>query len=228
MLRKLVPVMMLAGAAGVASADVLSYSHTIPTSTVPFTDNFTLPKFDPATGTLSGITITTSTSIAVVISIYNYTGAPQTFTNARATVPVTVTAPSGSSTVTGTATVASGSLAPSPPPNEFPRPPVPASAVLTVAAANFGLYTGTGGATASFRANSPGGTYSGTSTVFGVFFGGTSTVGGTVTITYTYTPISPPTQIPEPVSLLLFGTGLAGLGLTRRHSSRLTGLNNPL
>ena len=41
---------------------------------------------------------------------------------------------------------------------------------------------------------------------------------GTVTLTYNYTaaPTPPPVPAPEPASMLILGTGLAGLGLVRR------------
>ena len=60
--------------------------------------------------------------------------------------------------------------------------------------------------------------------VAGVFQGSISSVRisatGTVTVAYDYTPVgaTPGTSVPEPISIALMGTGLAGIGVMRRRS----------
>ena len=192
-----------------ASAATVSYSHVTSSTATPFTDNFTLQKFDPTVfGTLTGILINFSTSITAEVDVFNNTGANQTFTAATATSPLTLTGPAGA-TVNANAVAGpfNGTAAPGFTP--FGGLTGNNSASITVAPVNFGLYTGTGAATAAFQAVAGNGTYSGTS-VPGVFFGGSAIASGTSTITYTYS-----TAAPEPATMGLLGSALLGLGFLK-------------
>jgi hypothetical protein len=196
-----------------ADAAFETFSHTTPTATVPFTDSFTLPKFDTSLGTLTGITITLSTSVTAEVDIFNATGSPAAFTNATATIPVTLTSPTETVSTTTTATTPTGIAAPGF--SAFPGLTSNTSSTVTVALANFGQYEGVGGGSASYSAAFSGGSYSGSS-IPGVFFGGTATAGGITSITYTYSPAA----IPEPASMAMVVIGLGGVFAARRYRRR--------
>ena len=46
-----------------------SFSHVTPSMPVPFTDNFLLPSFNTALGTLTGVTISLTASGTAVVDI---------------------------------------------------------------------------------------------------------------------------------------------------------------
>jgi len=195
-----------------ADAAILTFSHTTPTATVPFTDTFTLSKFDTTLGTLTGVTVTLSTTVTPEVDVFNSTTSAQNFTNGTASIPVTVTGPSSTSATTTTSFLVPTGVA-NPGNNPFPGAPVTLSNTTTVAPANFGSFQGVGPGTASFTAAFANGTYSGTS-VPGVFFGGSAAAGGTTTITYTFTPVV--VGAPEPSSIALVASGLGGFLVVRR------------
>ena len=189
----------------------ISFSHTTSTGAVPFTDNFTLQEFDTTLGTLTGITITLSDTATAEVDVFNSTSTAQGFTNATASIPLNLTGPASVSVNT---TAVAGPIAGTANPgvNAFPGIPGTGSGSTNVASANFGSYEGVGTTFASFSVASSTGNFSGTS-VPGVFFGGSATVGAVTTITYTYTPS---TGTPEPSTMALLGSSLLGVGFIAR------------
>lgn len=193
-----------------ASAATVSYSHITPNTAAPFTDNFTLQKFDTTLGALTNILISFATSTTAEVDIFNNTGVNQSFTNASASGPLTLNGPASATlNAIATATIPSGTVVPLG--NAFPGITGNNSASLTILPASFSAYSGTGTTTAAFSVVIGPGTFSGTS-VPGVFFGGSAVAGGTSTITYTYTV---PTGTPEPATMGLLGSALLGLGFLK-------------
>jgi hypothetical protein len=193
-------------ALAVARADIIeTFSHTTPTSAVPFTDVFLLPGFDTSLGVLDTITLTLETSGTAEVDVLNLTGSPQAFTGAKAVIPVTLTGPGGVSTAASlSAGPESGVAAPGS--NAFPGLPASASNSVGVLPADFSLYEGSG-PIVSVTIDAGSGTYSG-SAVPGVFFGGSTTADAITTIDYAY---SPSTTIPEPATMSLFVGTLLGI-----------------
>jgi len=191
-----------------ASAATVSYSHTTPTSAAPFTDNFTLQKFDTTLGALTGILINFSTATTAEVDVFNSTGVAQNFTNATAVVPLSLTGPAGA-TVNANATAGPISGVANTGFNAFTGITGNSSASLTILPGNFAAYSGIGTTTAAFSVVAGTGTFSGTS-IPGVFFGGSATAGGSSSITYTYT-----TGTPEPATMGLLGSALLGLGFLK-------------
>ena len=199
-----------------AQAATETFTHDIAQTATPFTDTFTLPAFDPALGTLTGVEVSRDWSGAAGVSIYNATGVTQTFTNATASNPVSVSITLSGLTWTGTdtltAAVASGTLAPGV--NNFPGLPF-TSSTLGNPIPPLSLADFEGAAlTIPFVVTGGTGSYSGTS-VPGVYFGGSATVGGAVDIEYTYSK-----TVPEPATWAMMGLGFAGLAFAGYRTRR--------
>lgn len=180
----------------------LSYQATIATGSVPFSQEFALPKFDPSLGTLTGIQMTLVAHGTVHLDVYNLTDSAQTFAGATATIPTVITGPSGLTTTAtfsscvaaGTALAGRGAL------TSFAGATKTTSAKVQVDSADFAPYVGLGDFLSTFTVDVTGGTFSGTSTKLGALaFSGSEDVDGAVTITYTFTPFA----VPEPASLSL-------------------------
>ena len=196
---------------GAANATTLTFSHTIPATTVPFTDSFTLSSFSTALGTLTGVEILLDDTTSATVDIYNLNVASAFFTDASASVPLTITGPAGAS-LTDTVTagpisgVASSGL------NTFTGASGNSTVTENLAPADFAAYESATPQSLTFGAVAANGTYTGTAG-FGVLFGGSASAGGAVEVEYTYTP-----TVPEPASwaLMMIGFGAMGGVLRRR------------
>ena len=216
MKRIVVAMTAIAAFASPAFAGVQSFSHTTATGTAPFTDNFSLPAFNTALGTLTSIELNLSTSSTAEVDIFNNTGTSQAFTNATSAVPVAVGGPAGVST---SQSLVAGPLAGTAPTgfNAYKGITGTASTSAFVPAANFAAYEAPpSNSNLAFVFNGQNGAYSGTAAP-GVLFGGNASVGGTTQIIYTYTVATPPTpSVPEPAAFTILGLGIAGLSMVRR------------
>ncbi len=193
-----------------AQASVITYTHTTPSGTVPFTDNFSFPQFDPSVGTLTSVSVSATTNVVAQINVFNALSSSQAFTNASAAIPVTITAPAG---LVLSLTPTAGPLNSVAAVGFNTYSGIPGSASGNTSPANFSPYLGTNlfGVAMSFAAGL--GTYSGSGPI-GLFFGGTADGGGVTTLTYTYTP----NAVPEPatIGMTLAGLGFVGFGIFRR------------
>jgi hypothetical protein len=199
--------------AGAANATVLTFTHTIPATTVPFTSVFTLSSFSTALGTLTGVEILLDDTTSATVDIYNLNATSSSFTDASASVPLTITGPAAVSlTDTVTAGPISGVAAPGL--NTYTGASGNSTVTTSIAPADFSSYESATPQSLTFGAVAANGTYTGTAG-FGVLFGGSATAGGTVEVEYTYTPV--PT-VPEPASwaLMMIGFGAMGGVLRRR------------
>jgi hypothetical protein len=199
-----------------SQADSVTYISTVvPDQSIPFSVPLTLPLFNPSLGTLTGVTLSVDATITADIQVVNINTSPMAFTNATASVPVTATGPGGATaTVTAMAVVPSGTAAPGL--NDFPGVAGSTSGVNPVSPADFSLYIGTGTFTGTLSVVAPTGTFSGSGPP-GLFFGGTATAGGSIDVTYTFTP-----AVPEPSSMALLGIGMVSLLSWRRVFKRYT------
>lgn len=201
---------------GTASADVIQQgiissepsTNFYPSTSVSLTkyDNTTLPALD-------AITITVTTQEAANISISNSSGTPYAFTSASATVGLLLFGPGGVSTyLTTSATQASGTAAPGI--TDFAGLTGTTSYTTTISAANFSAFEGPSGTVAfTFESLLDGASFSGSTGAPSntLYFGGGANLGVTVTVDYS--------NAPEPASMALFGTAMAGLGVIRRRRS---------
>jgi len=198
-----------------ANAQVIVQTFTIPTQSVPFNINFTFNKFDSSLGTLGLVQLDLATSITAEVDVFNSTNTPQNFTNDTASIPVTLTGPGP---VTETATATAGPIN-----GTVPAGPVVGAFPGITANANNSLninpllwipnYEGVGPGTGTLNASSTSGSYAGTANT-GVFFGGSATAGGTITLRYFYQPAG---TIPEPGTTTFLAAGVLGsLGMVLR------------
>jgi hypothetical protein len=210
------------GSSSGARATSVSYTSSTFSGITPYSQNLAVNQFDTSLGTLTGISITVSAQASADINVYNPGTTDLAFTNASSSSQVVVSTTVGSSAsvavqasttdVSGTATA--GGI------SNFNGTPgaVVTSGTATVAAADFGLYEGTGSGTVDINVAAGAGTYSGTGT--GLFFGGSTTVASYVTVTYEYTAANTnPAAVPEPTSSAIFGIGIVlavGLGWGRK------------
>ena len=176
-------------------------------------ENLTLNEFDPALGTLTGITLTLISHDTIESEVIDLTGQNQAYTGATATLPVTVAALDGlTATATGVAGPFSG-VATRP---QFSTTVAGTSQVTTTTSANVGagdfiLYEGTG---KTFNVNVlvSDGIYSGSSAGGTVAFFGTGDSRGTVEVAYDYLAVPEPGTLAAGLGLL----GYCGIGLVRR------------
>ncbi len=110
------------------SASTINYSTSIPASdgaghnSLPTSASFTLPEFNPAFGTLTGISIKFALSYQGEVDIFNISGSPQT-ASASSSVPIDVTAPtSGVPSLTASYSVSNVTATSSPQLSEFLGP----------------------------------------------------------------------------------------------------------
>jgi hypothetical protein len=203
---------LMALGTGNAFGAMIGFSASLPTNTLPFTDNFTLSAFNSTLGTLTGVLVTLNFTDSATVSVFNGSGTTDfAFTNASATSTITINGPGGIVT----------------------SAPIQTSGVSGTAihgtVTNFTTPTGSGTATANpldladYISNSPlllnfsavdtAASFAGT-TGGPLFFGGSFSAGGTVNITYTYTAAT--TTTPEPATMTLFGSALLGIGFFAR------------
>ena len=188
-------------------AQVIVQTFTVPQQAVSFAQNVTFNKFDTTLGVLNSITLSLSTSVTAEIDVFNFSNKAQTFTNATASVPVKITGPDGSTfTVTSVAGPISGSVTSLVGVTPYAGNTATATGNSVILPANFGQYQGFGGGNLTVNFQGQNGTYSG-SAGSNVFFGGSATAGGTLTLTYNYTKIQP---IPEPGAATFLAAGVLG------------------
>jgi len=197
-----------------AGAQVITQNFPIPTTSTPFTDTYTFNLFNTNLGVLGEVMVTLNTSITAEVDIFNSSATTQAFSNATASIPVNLTAPDGVSlNATGVAGPISGTVPPGPGVTAFKGLTTNADVSQTLPFGDFASYEGVGTNTGTvvFTANS--GSYAGTSSS-ALFFGGSATAGGLITITYLYQPTG---TIPEPGATTFLAAGVLGsLGMVIR------------
>jgi hypothetical protein len=192
------------------AASVTYYSAVVPNQDVPFSAIVSLPLFNPALGTLTGVTLSVDATTVGHLLVFNTSGSTLSFTNGFTSVPVTVTSSIGgtSVTTTATATLASGTAAPGI--NTYPGLTGTITGLQPVLT-GIGSYVGAGTFNATLGSTALNASSGGTGPP-ALLFGGTATAGGRADITYTYVPVA----VPEPASMSLLGIGMAGFFAFRR------------
>ena len=220
--RRLLAAIVSVGAAGLlsagaANAAMLSYSDSIPLQNgIPtgFSFGLTLPAFDPADGTLTGVSIELDSTITPIVSVTGFAGVspslPFPYSNAMSTDNVELTAPTVDGDVIQSASTGSysGTITAYYPTVDYLYGVNPATVddnTVSVSSANFASYELPNNPL-NFTFASDGGTYSAT----GAFVSGTENASAKATITYTYD------AVPEPGSFGLLALGGIGLLIKRR------------
>lgn len=186
---------------------------------LPETTSFSLPEFNPALGTLTGVEVDVTLTYQGEVGVINFseysdppTGVTEPFTNAMSSVAIAMSAPSGNVPLVSAAySVASGSVGGGDSAS-YLGGDTTTTVPFAESPANFGLYEGFGSNTYGILYTPPG-SYSGMGTYVG--FSGDANSYGSATVTYTYTPT------PEPSSVVLTALGAVGLlGLGWRRARR--------
>jgi len=197
------------------AAIITTGSITIPDSgsaADPSGITFPVPKFNPALGTLTDVSLDFTSNLVAQLDVINFTSSPQRVTNGSSTGTVTFAGPDGTS-ASGTPSVTNVIGVAYPPQYSvtvFPGSADPLSEVVDVLpSGNISDYSGAGNATFSVTFSPS--TSSGSGTPGDIAVGGELfATGGTVDVTYTYTPV------PEPTTAAILAIPLLSLIARRR------------
>jgi hypothetical protein len=200
-----------------ANGQILTYNGTISPSTLGSSVTTTLPMFNSALGTLTGVQVTLDFTVTPYAQIYNFSGASRTFTSANwisfsyapsdiwtvshGSDSWTLAAPTVTTgTIYGTGQVVANGTG-----LQFVGS-TSAPADLTAASGlDFAAYTGAGNLV--FGTSGAGQV---SITDGGLGGSGGANLTGTASVTYDYAPV------PEPGTLALMACGLTGLLVMRR------------
>jgi hypothetical protein len=217
---------VLLGSMGSARAD-FQYTTSPPVAFGPLAGNGTatvaLPSFNsllggpiPAGATLTGVIINLTDSLTATVKVVNLDTSPHTFSIATASFTLTLT--DGVNTpLNGTITASVTNGTANPGTNTYN--PSTTTGANSSPEITTGLAIYNTGPTVTLNASVSGGSFTGTETGGSgdLFFGGSGSVSGGVTLTYFYT------AVPEPSSMILLGVG--GLvGIFGRRAIRRRGV----
>jgi hypothetical protein len=167
--------------------------------------NLSLDSFNPALGTLTGVSLTLSGTVTPELQFYNFSGSPDTFINGSTTGTFNLSFPGDPLMVTtATGTLSTGNITTSNP-TTIGTNPTSLNQTINIGWQYWSQYEGTSpvGLTAYLGTFSSGATFD--SRNGQVFVGGNALANGSVTVDYTYN------ATPIPAAAYLFGSGFLGL-----------------
>jgi hypothetical protein len=175
--------------------------------------NVVLAQYDTLSlPTLNALILTVKTSEAANVAVNNVSGTDYGFTNGTATVIIGLTGPGGLSTYLNTVATVSMGTALGNSITNFAGLTGPTTFTTTITGASLATYEGPGTVTLNFLGITGSGSFNGTSSAPSntLFFGGGANIGVDVTADFV--------NAPEPASLALLGSALAGIGFIRRRA----------